>query len=263
MSFEEQRKLIAETQDELKKKLNEYRPYIDAETYDYYYALLHFQINAWTQENQERYRLFKPVFYDIISFNLKYYMIEALKRECDDSNVWYSFNDRKTSISVGHLDAKVSSSNVNSDEGWLLEIKLPYVYDEKFSTKRLEFMKKLRDELRSGGHGVYWWFSNIIDEMENGNSPLSFEELCRRQEKSREVLSFLMEKYQFKIPEEYNTSEFDINMSELSNSRLDLLEDKYGDGVVYNKTVAQDTANRKILLTTPLIHSYNGKKIIG
>lgn len=263
MSFEEQRKLIVDIQGELTKKLNEYRPYIGAETYDYYYALLHFQINAWTQENQEKYRLFKPVFYDIISFNLKYYMIEALKRECDDSNVWYSFDDRKTFVSVGHLDAKISSSNVNSGEGWLMEIKMPHVYDEKFSTKRLEFMKKLRDKLRSDGQPVYWWFSKIIKEMENGNSPLSFEELCEKQEKSREVLNFLIEKYQFKIPEEYNTSEFDINMSELSDSWLELLEDKYGSDVVYNKTVAQGTANRKILLTTPLIHSYNGKRIIG
>lgn len=266
MTFEEKRKQILEYQKELAEKLNKYNSYLDKKTYDYYYNLLYFQTNAWTQEDQEIYKLFEPLFGDIINFNLKYYMIEALKRDYGGSNVWYDFDARK--ISVGNLEAKISSSNANSDEAWLLKIKMPHAYDEKFSTKRLEFMKRIREELSHNGHSVNghsvgWMFSDLINEMENGDSPFPFKKICENQEEYRAVLNFLMEKYQFKIPEEYNTSEFDIDMSEMSVSELKKLEDKYDYYAVFYETIVQETAKRKILLTTPLIHSYKGKKIVG
>ena len=38
---------------------------------------------------------------------------------------------------------------------------------------------------------------------------------------------------------------------------LDHLEDEYGGELVYNETIVQDTGNRKVLLSTPLISSYH------
>ncbi len=247
---------LEKKQKELEKKLNEYIPYLDKSIYNYYYSLLYFRINAWDQEKQDKYRLFKGVFGDIISFNLQFYMVEAVREHCVHSNYSYSVCDKKTSIFVSRPIAEMSN-NSNSEEDWFLKINMPKTYNEKFNARRLEYMKKIHNELRSRGESVYWWFAREIKAIENSNGDNSFDELYKEQKGLYDIIDVLIEKYNIKIPQEYDSSEFDGDISEMSLGWLDHLEDEYGGELVYNETIVQDTGNRKVLLRTPLISSYH------